>query len=78
VIRKLLGLLALSLLGVLIRAQWADAERYVKIKMMTMGPGHPEYVPVEGRRAYPQRTGDGTPDGQGDFDSATRGGPAGH
>jgi hypothetical protein len=63
-------------LGALAATQYKDAVRYVKIKQMSMGGGHPENVPVEGTTAYPQSAAGGTPDGTGDFDSARRGGPA--
>lgn len=33
----------------------ADIRRYVKIKQMSRGGGHPENVPVSGRSAYPKR-----------------------
>jgi hypothetical protein len=42
---------------------------------MSVGGGHPEYVPAEGTRQYPA-PGRGVQDGTGDFDSARRGGPA--
>jgi len=58
----------------LVASQWADIKRYLKIKQMSAG--HPENVPARGRTAYPQGPGRGVPDGTGDFDSASRGGPA--
>jgi hypothetical protein len=51
-----------------------DIVRYIKIKRLSRGPGHPELVPVTGSKAYP-RSGQGAVDGTGDFDSASRGGP---
>jgi len=60
----------------LIASQWADIRRYLKIKRLSAGRGHPENVPASGRKAYPQRPGSGAPDGTGEFDSASRGGPA--
>jgi hypothetical protein len=42
---------------------------------MSSGGGHPENVPVEGVQGY-QHPGGGDLDGTGDFDSASRGGPA--
>jgi hypothetical protein len=54
----------------------SDIIRYFKIKRISAGQGHPELVPVNGSRAYPQRPGRGAADGTGDFDSASRGGPA--
>lgn len=37
--------------------------------------GHPENVPAEGTTTYPQDPEKATPEGEGDFDSASRGGP---
>ena len=56
--------------------QWPDIRRYIKIKQLSTGSGHPENVPVGGGTAYPQHPGEGDADGTGDFDSARRGGPA--
>jgi hypothetical protein len=53
-----------------------DIVRYIKIKRLSRGQGHPELVPVTGSKAYPQRSGRGAANGTGDFDSASRGGPA--
>jgi hypothetical protein len=53
-----------------------DVSRYLRIRQMSRGPGHPEKVPAAGSRAYPQSPGRGAADGTGDFDSARRGGPA--
>jgi hypothetical protein len=60
----------------LVASQWADIRRYVKIKQTSGQQGHPENVPAQGRTAYPQTAGGGVADGTGDFDSASRGGPA--
>jgi hypothetical protein len=54
----------------------SDILRYIKIKRLSQGHGHPEFVPIRGSTAYPQRSGQGAADGTGDFDSASRGGPA--
>jgi hypothetical protein len=75
VIRKGAGVLLPLATGLILATQRQDILRYVRIKQMSLGQGHPEYVPVEGRRGYPQ-PGRSTPDGTGDFDSARRGGPA--
>jgi hypothetical protein len=32
----------------------ADIRRYVKIKQLSQGTGHPENVPVTGKSAYPK------------------------
>jgi hypothetical protein len=53
-----------------------DIVRYLKIKRISRGQGHPELVPVRGSKAYPRRSGRGAADGTGDFSSASRGGPA--
>ena len=42
----------------------------------SLGGGHPGNVPAEGSTVYPQDAGHGAADGTGDFDSASRGGPA--
>jgi hypothetical protein len=31
-----------------------DIIRYIRIKQISAGQGHPEIVPAEGRKAYPQ------------------------
>jgi hypothetical protein len=74
-IRKAIGLAVLTA-GLAIAANWTDIQRYMKIKQMSGHGMHPENVPAEGHSAYPQRAADGAPDGTGDFDSASRGGPA--
>jgi hypothetical protein len=73
-IRK--ALLGTSLLGVgwLIAGQRQDITRYLKIKQMSTGDGHPENVPARGSLGYVQ-PGQSLPDGVGEFDSALRGGP---
>lgn len=71
---KALRLLVPAGAALLVASQWADIRRYLKIKQLSAG--HPDNVPAGGRRAYPQRAGDGAADGTGDFDSASRGGPA--
>lgn len=54
----------------------ADIIRYIKIKRLSQGRGHPEFVPVRGSTAYPQSSDKSGSDGTGEFDSASRGGPA--
>jgi len=75
-IRKALLLLIPAALGLLIISQWPDISRYLKIRQLSQGHGHPRNVPVGGTRAYPQHPGAGEQDGTGDFDAASRGGPA--
>jgi hypothetical protein len=73
--RKVLLLAGLAGVAALAASQRQDAMRYLKIKQMSLGQGHPENVPAEGSHKYPS-AGRGAPDGTGDFDSAGRGGPA--
>lgn len=74
-IRKLL-LIVIALAGAsIVASQWQDIVRYLKIKQMSAGAGHPENVPAGGSRRYDQ-PGAGPADGTEDFDSARRGGPA--
>jgi hypothetical protein len=54
--RKALWFLIPAALGALIASQWRDAARYLKIKQMSYGQGHPENVPVSGRAAYPHKS----------------------
>jgi hypothetical protein len=75
-IRKALPILVSAGVALLLASQWSDIKRYMSIKQLSMGQGHPENVPAEGRKVYPQRPSDGVPDGTGDFGSASRGGPA--
>lgn len=58
-VRKALGLLVPAAVAALVASQWRDIMRYVKIKQLSMGGGHPENVPVRGRIAYPQHSGGG-------------------
>jgi hypothetical protein len=72
---KGLRLLFPAALALLVASQWQDIVRYLKLKQLSTGQGHPEYVPVRGRASYPQRPGSGEADGHGDFDAPRRGGP---
>lgn len=72
--RKLL-IGGLAVAGLAAATQRHDIVRYLKIKQMSLGEGHPETVPASGTTSYPA-PGRGAPDGTGDFDSAGRGGPA--
>ena len=56
-IRKTLGWLGLALLIALVATQWQDITRYLKIKQMSVGSGHPENVPAAGRTSYQQEAG---------------------
>ena len=64
------------LVGVLVASQWKDITRYANIERMSFGDGNPGGVPVTGRHLYPSSSAGSAPDGTGDFDSASRGGPA--
>ena len=72
---KLLRSAVVAAVGWLAWSQRQDIVRYLKIKQMSAGDGHPGNVPAGGAHAYPA-PGQGTPDGAGDFTSADRGGPA--
>ena len=76
VIRKMLWLSVPAVLGAIVASNWQDAYRYIKMKQMDLGQGHPEVVPVEGRKGYARTDAEGARDGTADFDSARRGGPA--
>lgn len=54
------------------RAGGRNIVRFAKIKQISVGSGHPEVVPAEGKHSY----GHARPSGEPDFDSAFRGGPA--
>lgn len=75
-IRKLLMISIPAALGVIVAMGWPDIRRYVAIRQMSSGLGRPENVPLRGTQAYPKHASDGATDGTGDFDSASRGGPA--
>jgi hypothetical protein len=76
-IRKVLVVLVpAAAVGLAAAAGWPDIKRYLKIRQMSQGQGHPENVPATGTSAYPAYPADGVPNGTGDFDSASRGGPA--
>jgi hypothetical protein len=72
--RKALRLLLPASVIILAASQWQEIARYLKISQMSRGDGHPQLVPAEGQHSYHDGPGSGTPDGTGDFDSATRGG----
>jgi hypothetical protein len=74
-VRKFAWSLILLATGLIVGSQRQDITRYFKVKRMSAGQGHPEYVPASGTHAYP-KPGQGAGDGTGDFDTAHRGGPA--
>ena len=69
-------LLVPAAVTLLVASQWADIRRFLKIRQLSGRQGHPENVPASGRKAYPQSPDGAAADGTGDFDSASRGGPA--
>ena len=71
-IGKLLKFAAPAVIGALAVLSFPDAKRYVAIRRISSG--HPEVVPAEGAKAYSDAA-HAAPDGTGDFDSASRGGP---
>jgi hypothetical protein len=73
--RKVLLAAALAGAGWAAFTQWPDISRFLKIRQMSAGDGHPANVPAGGSHIYPG-PGGGSTDGTGDFDSARRGGPA--
>lgn len=73
-IRKILLLSGTAVIGAVVAASWQDIVRYAKMKGISAGKGHPEVVPVEGKKSYPQSSAQGAPDGTGEFDAAQRGG----
>lgn len=75
-IRKALSVLIPAGMTLLIASMWTDIVRYWKIRQLSLRGSHPQNVPASGRTLYPQRPGSGEADGTGDFDSASRGGPA--
>jgi hypothetical protein len=73
--RKTSWFLIPAALALLAASQWQDVKRYLRIRQLSEGQGHPEYVPAAGTSAYPHDPGASEADGTGDFDSASRGGP---
>lgn len=71
--RKLL-IGGLAVAGLAVAVQWHDIVRYLRIRQMSLGNGHPEVVPASGATSY-AKPGRGASDGTRDFDSAARGGP---
>jgi hypothetical protein len=53
-IRKALLLLITLAVAGIAATQWPDIIRYLKIKQMSLGNGHPENVPAEGSQSYPK------------------------
>jgi hypothetical protein len=72
---KGLRFLVLTALAVHVARQRPDVVRYLKIKQLSVGRGHPEDVPARGRASHPQRPGSG---GQTAAAASTRPGGAAH
>jgi hypothetical protein len=77
-LRKGLMVTVVAAAAAVLAGQRKDISRYIKIKRLSTGQGHPELVPAGGNTAYPAASAAAQPDGTGDFDSASRGGPADH
>jgi hypothetical protein len=73
---KAMGVVFSAVVALAIASQWPDIRRYMGIKKLSMGRGHPEMVPVHGRIGYTTDPSRAEADGTGEFDSALRGGPA--
>jgi hypothetical protein len=54
---KAFGVLTLAVAAAMAASQWPDISRYIKIKQMSFGQGHPENVPTRGRASYPSPAG---------------------
>jgi hypothetical protein len=51
--RKVLLVSGLAGAGLLVLSQRQDIVRYLRIKQMSLGQGHPENVPAGGSHRYP-------------------------
>ena len=51
--RTTMAVAVAAILAAVVASQRQDIVRYMRIKQMSAGQGHPEYVPVEGHHAYP-------------------------
>ena len=58
--KKALLVLVPAGLVAFVAAQWQDISRFIKIKQISSGQGHPENVPAHGRISYPQHPGPGS------------------
>jgi hypothetical protein len=56
-VRKALLLLIPLAAASVAASQWQDITRYLKIRQMSQGNGHPENVPAGGSQAYPKPQG---------------------
>ena len=74
-VKNVVKLVTLAGAGLALALGWPDIMRYVKIQRATAAGRHPWQIPAAGRTVYPRSHAAGAPDGTGDFDSASRGGP---
>ncbi|HEX5188356.1 MAG TPA: hypothetical protein VFW16_02360 [Streptosporangiaceae bacterium] len=74
-VKNVVKLVILAGAGLAVALGWPDIMRYAKIQRATAAGGHPGQIPAAGRTVYPRSHAAGAPDGTGDFDSASRGGP---
>jgi hypothetical protein len=51
--RTTMAVAVAAMIAAVIASQRQDIVRYLRIRQMSAGRGHPEYVPAEGRKAYP-------------------------
>ena len=51
--RTTMAVATAAIIAAVIASQRQDIVRYIRIRQMSAGQGHPELVPVEGRAAYP-------------------------
>jgi hypothetical protein len=58
VIRKASLFVTAVAVGLVAASQWPDIRRYLKIKQLSTGQGHPEKVPAKGRARYGKQADD--------------------
>jgi hypothetical protein len=52
--RTTMAVAVAAVIAAVLASQRQDIARYIRIRQMSAGPvGHPEFVPAEGRKAYP-------------------------
>jgi len=72
--RKARRLLFPASIAAVAASQWREITRYLKITQMSRGGEQPQAASAKGKHAHRKRRGGRASDG--DFDSASRGGPA--
>ncbi len=73
--RKVVLLGGIAAAALAVASQWPDISRYLKIRQMSSGQGHPENVPAGGSHQY-RTPGQAAHRSAREFGSAARGGPA--